>query len=372
MCFRNCLLIGYLNSKPTSETTNASTGPLVMKSTTPFLKYREFECRGKGLTFSSQPRATPVEMICALAGKHRPTTDGPSSSEDTYSNTWWEAQVRLYGLECSDWTEDGMARVLMDAITASFQPPSDLLAVEKQLNHDYEFMDWDKQYRPEGSSDNTRIETSEIQDHQSVDIDLSRNAAENNDDEAILERPSKIATKAGGRGGWTSYPVRNPEKRLERISRLHKEYLTSDAVDDTLFGEWQFDFPDITHCPREDIVWNIHPPVESESCLWVVIDQVDLEGIVEIPWRTSEGWKGKRIPFSFRGGETGSGYHSSGGGNITFTSTHECSGTFESEWDDPWAFIGKKVSNELPDRDREECRVAYNRSYNHRKDYWRW
>jgi hypothetical protein len=347
-----------------------------MKATTPFLKYREFECRGKGLTFSSQPKATPIEIICALAGKYRPTADGrvltPFTPENTYSNTWWEAQVHLYGLKCSDWTEDGMAKVLLDAITASFKPPSDLLVIEKQLNHDYKFMDWDKQYQPEDNSNNTPIATEQMEEQQSPDLDLPPNIAEDDSNEAALKILSKIPTQTARRGGYKSSLVRNPEKRLDNITQLHKKYLASDAVDDTIFGEWQFDFPDISQFPEEDIVWNIHPPIESECCLWVVIKQVELEGVVKIPWKVSEYWKGKRIEFSFRGGETGSGYHSRGSGNITFTSTHECSGIFESEWDEPWTFIGKKVSNELPHIDRKNCRVAYNRSYSHRKDYWTW
>ena len=99
-----------------------------MKPKSQLLKYREFECRGKGLTFSSHPRATQLEIMAALVEKYRATVDGritkPSQGDDTYSKTWWEAQVRLYGLKCSDWTEEGMMKTLMDAITSKFKPPS--------------------------------------------------------------------------------------------------------------------------------------------------------------------------------------------------------------------------------------------------------
>src|SRR5208282_5917553 len=137
-----------------------------MKPKSQFLKYRKLECRGNGLTFSSQPRATQLEIMTALVEKHRTTVDGritkPSQGDETYSKTWWEAQVRLYGLKCSDWTEEGMAKTLMDAITTKFTPPSELATVEKQLNHDYECIDWDTENQPAEIDENTDISTEEI------------------------------------------------------------------------------------------------------------------------------------------------------------------------------------------------------------------
>jgi hypothetical protein len=152
--------------------------------------------------------------------------------------------------------------------------------------------------------------------------------------------------------------------------------LSSNPANDTIFGEWQFDFPNITenfdeNC-REDIVWNIQPPNGSENCVWAVIHQICLEGIVEIYWETPETWNGKSLSFGFRGEDTGSGYHLSAGGSIIFTSTHECTGVFHSEWDDPGEFVGKKVSNESSEFDNRECRLLYEKEYDHPKEYWSW
>jgi hypothetical protein len=111
--------------------------PFIMKPKSQFLKYREFECRGKGLTFSSHPRATQLEIMTALVEKHRANVDDSitksSRGDEIYSKTWWEAQVRLYGLKCSDWTENGMMKTLMDAIITQFKPPAELVMMEKQI-----------------------------------------------------------------------------------------------------------------------------------------------------------------------------------------------------------------------------------------------
>ena len=356
-----------------------------MKRKSQFLKYRGFECRGNGLTFSSQPRATQLEIMAALVEKHRTTVDGritkPSQGDETYSKTWWEAQVRLYGLKCSDWTEEGMAKTLMDAITTKFTPPSELATVEKQLNHDYECIDWDTENQPAEIDENTDISTEEIKGQSSPnEIDLGQNAVpakcEGDADGEVLEnKPLKCTTQTARLGlwHWVLSPSPTPAQRLEKIIRLHRKYLNSDEVDDTIFGEWHLHFPDLEEgFKRSGDVWKIHLPTKSESCLWAVIHQSYVEGIVRLEWNTPESWKGKSLPFSFKGGETATYCNTSGDGYITFTSAHECSGTFKSEWDEPWTFVGKKVSNELPTMDRRSCKRAYEREYHHPKDDWEW
>lgn len=354
-----------------------------MKPKSQFLKYREFECRGKGLTFSSHPRATQLEIMSALVEKLRPNVDGcitkSSRGDETYSKTWWEAQVRLYGLKCSDWTESGMMKTLMDAIITKFKPPAELVTMEKQMNHDYECTDWDTENQLAEFDENTDISTEEIKEQSSSnEIDLIQSIIpakrEGDPDEEILDiKRSKYTSQAALKILCLPPVLRpTPEQRLEKITRLHQIYLNSDQVDDTIFGEWHLHFLDLEEGFKRGDVWKIHLPVESESYLWVVIHQSYVEGIVQLDWNILENWKGKTLPFSFRGGETACYRHTSGDGNITFTSAHECSGTFRSAWDNPWKFVGKKVSNELPEMDRKRCRRAYEREYRHPKDDWEW
>ena len=345
----------------------------IMKPKSQLLKYHEFECQGKGLTFSSQPRATQLETLTALVEKHRTTKDGritkPSQGDETRPGTWWEAQVRLYGLKCSDWTEEGMVKTLMDAITTKFAPPAELATIERQLNHDYECIDWDSENQHAEIDENPDISTEEIKEQSSPDeIHPGQNAF------LEKERP-KHTTQITRLDLWrrARSPPPTPEQRFEKITRLHQKYLNSDEVDDTIFGKWHLHFPDLeVGFKRGGDIWEIHLPAESESCVWVVIHQSHVEGIVQLRWNTPESWKGKSFPFSFRGGETASYYHTSGGGHITFTSTHECSGIFESAWDDPWTFVGRKVSNELPTMNRSRCKRAYEREYHHPKADWEW
>ena len=359
--------------------------PLIMKPKCQFLKYREFEYRGKGLTFSSHPRATQLEIMTALVEKYRATVDGRitklSQGDDTYSKTWWEAQVRLYGLKCSDWTEEGMMKTLMDAITSKFKPPSEFGTVEKQLNHDYECIDWDAENQPAEIDENTDISTEEIKEQSSPsEIDVGQNATpakrESDPDGEIPEKKRPKHTSENIHlflSRMAAPPSLTPEQRLEKITRLHRKYLNSDEADDTIFGEWHLHFPDLKEgFRRNGNIWKIHLPEESESCLWVVFHQSDVEGIIRLKWNTPENWKGKSFPFSFNGGETATYCNTNGGGHITFTSAHECSGTFNTEWDNPWKFVGMKVSNELPTMDRRRCKRSYEKEYNHRKADWKW
>ena len=70
----------------------------------PPLKYGRLRCSGNGFTCNSHTRAPPdvVKANLELAGNvsTQPRRD------------WWEAQVRLYGIECSTWTIEGMKTAL--------------------------------------------------------------------------------------------------------------------------------------------------------------------------------------------------------------------------------------------------------------------
>ena len=249
------------------------------------------------------------------------------------------------------------------------------------MNHDYEGIDWDAENQPAEIDENTDISIEEIKEQSSPsEIDVGQNATPaKRESDPDGEIPEKKRPKHNSENillflsRMAASPPSTPEQRLEKITRLHRKYLKSDEADDTIFGEWHLHFPDLGEGFRKNgNIWKIHLPTESESCLWVVFHQSDIEGIIRLKWNTPENWKGKSFPFSFNGRETATYCNTNGDGHITFTSAHECSGTFNTEWDNPWTFVGMKVSNELPTMDRKSCNRAYERVYRHRKVDWRW
>jgi hypothetical protein len=337
------------------------------------LKYGELECKGNGLTYRSYSRATPAQIIAALSQTSQPTDPGrvsKSTKPEGHSKAWWEAQVRLYGFKCSNWTIDGMKEVLMDAVVASFKVPAELQGVEEQLNHDYK----ERQKQPQPETPRTATEPSSDPESSTS----STPKAEVTEAE-VIPAPT-VATKAARRYDPPTKP------RLERMEILHRQYLSSGHPDDVIFGEWRFDCPSISKIwssnwdERQDIVWKIHPPRNDEDCVWVVFKQVVVEGILRINWNTGEDWKGKPLKFTFRGQETGEGYaqvaDSYNNGTITFTSVHECMGKFNTQIDGgkPWEITGRKVSNKLPDISAQKCKKLYGQEpeWSFGKFYWYW
>ena len=323
--------------------------------------------------YRSYSRATPAQIIAALSQTSR-TVDhrrvSKSTRPETHSQAWWEAQVRLHGFKCSNWTIDGMKQVLMDAVAASFKVPAELQGVEEQLNHDYQEL----QKRPQSETPGNATEPSNDSESSTSSVtELQATEAE------ITPAPI-VATKASRRYDPPTKP------RSERMQILHRQYLSSGNPDDVIFGEWRFDCPLISKLwssnwrEREDIVWKIYPPRNDEDCVWVVFEQVVVEGILRINWNTQQDWRGKPLEFTFRGRETGEGYaqvyDSCNHGTITFTSSHECTGKFYTEIDggEPWEITGRKVSNTLPVISAQKCKKLYHQKpkWSYGKFYWNW
>ena len=107
----------------------------------PPLKYGKFECSSDGLTFSSHRRADPSTIALELSNESRPIPAGRISKKQTtpkHPKSWWEAQVRLYGLQCSKWTIDGMKAILTTALQNGLQVPEDLKSQEHELKKEYQ------------------------------------------------------------------------------------------------------------------------------------------------------------------------------------------------------------------------------------------
>ena len=337
------------------------------------LKYREFECKGNGLMYRSYSRATPAQIIAALTQTSHTVDHGrvsKSTKPETHSQAWWEAQVRLYGFKCSNWTIDGMKEVLMDAVMGIFKVPAELQGVEEQLNRDYQGL----QKQPHSETPTSATEPSDDSESSTpsvTEVQLT---------EAEITPAPIFATKAARRYDPPTKP------RSERMKILHDKYLSSGTPDDVIFGEWRFDCPFISKLwssnseEREDIVWKIYPPRNDEDCVWVVFEQVVVEGILRIKWNTQQDWKGKPLEFTFRGRETGEGYaqtyDSCNYGTITFTSSHECTAKFYTEIDGgkPWEMTGRKISNTLSVMSAQKCKKLYYQKpkWSHGKFYWNW
>jgi len=109
----------------------------------------------------------------------------------------------------------------------------------------------------------------------------------------------------------------------------------------------------------------------------VVAHQICVEGIITIDWDGTEDWKGKELDFGLSGRDAGEEkeLESRNGGGVTFTSSHECRGTFYCEFEssDGWEFVGRKVSNKVPEYSVEYCRaLADQDTSGARKGLWSW
>jgi hypothetical protein len=99
----------------------------------PPLKYDRFECSGTGFSFLTHDRASPSVIAVELGLKGLPSQKRIRS--------WWEAQVRLYGLDCSTWTLEEMKEVLKTKLQSGDLRVNDALAtmeqvyIEKYVNH---------------------------------------------------------------------------------------------------------------------------------------------------------------------------------------------------------------------------------------------
>src|SRR6266496_3454360 len=106
----------------------------------PPLKYNRLDCSGNGFSFSSHYREPPC-VIAAALGIPSPQSSNGISKPKTSSpplRSWWEAQVRLYGLKCERWTLDGMKTVLIKAVKDDkLKVSEDLTRMEKVYNERY-------------------------------------------------------------------------------------------------------------------------------------------------------------------------------------------------------------------------------------------
>src|SRR5271154_6391847 len=103
----------------------------------PPLVHAKFECVGDGLTVSGHKRVSQTELELAL-GIQKPSPNGREKIiVEKRPKSWWEAQVRLYGLKCSKWTIDSMKKVLLEAVNEGIEVSAEIKALEEKLNNEY-------------------------------------------------------------------------------------------------------------------------------------------------------------------------------------------------------------------------------------------
>lgn len=315
---------------------------------------------GNGLTFCGHTRVSPRELIFELGIKaldrmDRSGTDVPR--EHRHPKLWWEAQVRLYGLKCSKWTIDGMYEVLAKASIAGFEVSQEIMELEKKMEKEHEEKK-NKQVKDTASSDDTTIEFSEsTMTRRNTSPDESNNIA-------------------------TGVPdaVSNASREVELLKRnaAHSKLLKStEGPGKDISGTWQMDCPEISKQWGDDpvfqnnhMIWKIHPPYFSQSHLWCSFNQMVVEGVMRIDWKSpleQNRWRNRRYNFVYRGRDTGD-YDfvcddEWNKGWIKFTSEHECHGEFETQFGDeePWAFTGKKISLKVTGKRPNSLEQEYKR-----------
>jgi len=323
-----------------------------------------------------QPRLTPSGRV------------SKKQNLDKRSKSWWEAQVRLYGLKCSKWTIDGMKEVLKVALQKGLEVPDDLSRMEKRLNEEYPAVDAEFQARAaEARNQKWATLTSDVEkaNHDPTRFILQLRSdggvkvLRGLDDRAQVhkaaERMGLVSQSVDGVGGGygdrilvvgkdsgevfreasrISADVRaqlraNEAAHQNEIDEMHHDLVKHGDGGD-IGGTWQLDMPELTsNYQSGDITWKVASPDDS-GYVWASFDLLILEGVVRISWPGKKSaWKGRERKFSWKGCETGEGEiqcDSSNGGTVTFTSASTCSGTWWGAYG-TFEFTGKKISLEM-------------------------
>jgi hypothetical protein len=358
----------------------------------PSLKHGKLECSGSGFTFCSHHREDSSSIAMEVGLQPRLTPSGRISKRQTVDKrpkSWWEAQVRLYGLKCSDWTINGMRAVLTAALQEGLEVPDDLSRLETNFNEEYRADDARFQARAAQARD--RKWAALPSDVAKVDHDPERFLQQLRSDggvkalrglfhraqfHSIAQRMGLFSQSTDGVGGGYDDRIlvvgkdRDEVRReINRISTGVHAQLRADEVAQQIEidqrhrnlvkrgdggdigGTWQLDMPELSRIYQSGDVRLIIASPDDSGYVWASFDLVILEGVVRIDWAgPRSGWKGKERKFRWKGTETGEGviqYEKSNGGTVTFTSASTCSGTWWGSYG-TFEFTGKKISREMP------------------------
>jgi hypothetical protein len=335
-----------------------------MAPPTPII-YKKFECAGDGLTVSGHRRVSPDDLKSALGL----IQDG---STEKHPKSWWEAQVRLYGLKCNRWTIDGMKKVLLDAVNSTIEVPAEINALEERLNNEYvaslNFENHDTDH-----DDTSDMEGDTEYDPMKLTREILRLTSFGAN--TTPEDRAKMASEFKDNMNKTADALR--DRQLTKMNRQHALLLaSSEGAGNDVFGTWQLDCPEIIKqwghlemYAKGNIIWVIHPPLTHESHLWCSFKQIVVEGVLCIDWKSAierHNWRGRKNKFTFRGITPGDGDFCCDDewnkGWIVFTSEHECHGEFETQFGEkPWIFTGVKISSKRNGKQQHSLSDEYKR-----------
>jgi hypothetical protein len=316
--------------------------------------YKKFECAGNGLTVSGHRRASlnTLKSALGLETNGQILKDGKKKVEKR-PKSWWEAQVRLYGLKCTKWTIDRMKKVLMEAVRSEIEVSVDVKVLEERLNNEYAESLKNGSHNTE---DDTEISDSEP-DSKNDPLRLMREVLRLTSTAASATSEERAKKGAEFEDNAQKSIEASQDRQLAKINRKHALLLASpQGAGDDIFGTWQLDCPALTkqYCHLEcyaksDMVWVIHPLLGHDLHLWCSFKQMVVAGVMSIEWESALDWRNRKNGFTFRGETTGDGDFCCDDewnkGWIVFTSEHECHGMFETQFgDEPWEFTGKKIS----------------------------
>jgi hypothetical protein len=375
-------------------------------------KYEDLDFTSSGLAFASHSRASPETIAIELGLQPRPPLLTPSGRiskkkpiASKYPKSWWEAQARLYGLECWKWTMEEIKRVLVTALRNGLRVPKELTDVEEKLKYEREV---ENTKFPQVKKEDTMNEESDekwdkLNDVAKANFDAERflrevklrgevKALRGLKNRFIMHRTAEMMgmyseSTDGVGGGYTNRILvvgRTCQEVRREIDRIREEIYTQQQVkevarqreidrkhqeillqrnDEDVGGIWSLDMPYITdHYMRGDITLKILPP-ERSGQVWGSFNLLILEGVLCI--HLGKEWKGKERAIIWRGMETGEGQiqfdETRQGGSITFITANTCAGTWWSTYGS-WEFSGKKISMDV-DVSVRELKADFEESY---------
>jgi len=356
----------------------------------PPLKHGKLECSASGFTFSSHGRETPSRIAIELGLQPRLTPSGRISKRKQIADqpkSWWEAQIRLYGLECSNWTVNGMKQILADALLKGLQVPDNLNILEQNLIRLYCAIDAEFQAALAEAeerkwnalpSDVHRANRDPERFLRQVLSDNSVKVLRGLDHRALFHQTAERLglfshSTDGVRGGYNDRILvvgRDRNQVWQEINRIAADVqaqvrvtqvarrrqvggmhrVVTQGGDADVGGTWQLEMPELTSVYQDgDIIWTITSPTTESPYVWASFDLLILEGVVRIDWYGQAEWIGHEKKFKWKGTETGEGviqYDGRNEGTVTFTSANTCRGVWRSDYG-TFPFIGHKVSREI-------------------------
>src|SRR5271170_4203173 len=226
----------------------------------PPVKRGKFEYGNDGLKCLHRTRATPHEIQSVVRLKN----EGPITSQtikylkSNYPRDWWEAQIKLYGIECSQFNIANMK----DSLSRELRGFMMVAPKVQQMEHSMA-----KEYRDSAKDYAAREKAEELpRKVQGGKLDRKLEGPRN-----ALTDFSRPAYDALRRSSTREHSA--DHSVMDEINQLHSKLLRTGPGND-VGGTWRIDCAEISSwCgdsmdSNTDIIWKIHQPQNSESFVW--------------------------------------------------------------------------------------------------------